>query len=199
MLQQLAILAGLRINDHPPELKKNKVEAWLKGFVLKLKRKTSRSQKCRLLSAVERTEFSDDENAYYWQYCEFGAIKATIYNKWKNKREDFEMTAIQKEILAAEPALRNNLISRWEIKEERGEWELPDEIKGKLISEGGEALVISELFGNLEAAVRVQVFDPFLFTDGFGADSFSWRIHLSKGKNFIFIYFHNFRFQTSKR
>ena len=109
----------------------------------------------------------------------FKKKKNSIYNKWKDKKEDFEMTAIQKEILAAEPALRNNLISRWEIKEESGEWELPDEIKGKLISEGGEALVISELFGNLEAAVRVQAFDPFLFTDGFGADSFSWRINLS--------------------
>ena len=161
----------------------------MKRFVRKLKRTTSRSKKCRLISAVERTEFSDDDNATYWQYCEFGAIKATIYHQFKGKLEDFEMTAIQKEILAAEPALRNNLISRWEIKEERGEWELPDEIKGKLISEGGEALVISELFGNLEAAVRVQVFDPFLFTDGFAADSFSWRIHLSKGRNFILIRF----------
>ena len=76
------------------------------------------------------------------------------------------------------------MIGRWEIKEESGEWNLPDEIKRTLISEGGEALVFAEKFGSLETAIRVQVFDPFLFTDGFGIDSFSWRIHLSKGKNF---------------
>ena len=80
----------------------------------------------------------------------------------------------------------NEKISRWEIKEESGKWDLPGEIETKLISEGGEALVISEQFGNLETAVRVQVFDPFLFTDGFGADSFSLSVNLSKGGDFIF-------------
>ena len=89
----------------------------------------------------------------------------------------------QKQILLSEPTLMNKKIGRWEIEEELGEWDLPDEIKTKLISEGGEALVFEEQFGSLETAVRVQVFDPFLFTDRAG--SFSWRINLSKGENLI--------------
>ena len=91
------------------------------------------------------------------------------------------MTEIQKQILLAEPALKNKKISRWEIKEELGEWDLPHEIETKRISGGGEAIVFEEQFGSLETAVRVQVFDPFLFTDRSG--SFSWRINLSKGKS----------------
>jgi hypothetical protein len=33
----------------------------------------------------------------------------------------------------------------------------------------------------LETAVRLQIFDPFLFTSDFGVDSLSWKIHFEKG------------------
>ena len=128
-------------------------------------------------------QFRDDANAFWWQFYEFDGTKGTILNQWKEKKEDFEMTEIQKQILLSEPALMNKEISRWEIEEELGEWDLPHEIKTKLISGGGEAIVFAEQFGSLETAVRVQVFDPFLFTDRAG--SLSWRINLSKGKNLI--------------
>ena len=183
MLEQLALLANLRIDDHPPELERNLVEQWLTGFVRKLKRTSSRSQKCRLISAVERTQFRNDANAFYWQYCGFVGDKGMIFNRNKRQIEDFEMTEVQKKILALEPNLLNQYISRWKIQEESGEWILPNELEQNLISEGGEALVFSEKFGNLETAVRVQVFDPFLFTNGFGVNSFSWRINLSEGKD----------------
>ena len=183
MLQEMAMLASLRIDDHPPELNKKKVKQWLRRFVPKLKRTSSRSNKCRLISAVERTQFRVDKNAFYWQFCKFDGTMGAIFNQWKEKKEDFEMTQIQKQIILAEPALKNKKISRWEIEEELGEWDLPHEIETKQISGGGEALVFAEQFGSLETAVRVQVFDPFLFTDRAG--SCSWRTNLSKGKNLI--------------
>ena len=39
-----------------------------------------------------------------------------------------------------------------EIKEENGQWEIKAELKNKILSEGGEALVFSEKFGNFKKA-----------------------------------------------
>ena len=55
------------------------------------------------------------------------------------------------------------------------------DLQGKKLSEGGEAIVFSENFGHFEAAVRVHIFDPFLFTDAFGLKSLSWKIHFESG------------------
>ena len=61
---------------------------------------------------------------------------------------------------------------------------LPAEVQTKIISDGGEALVFLEKFGNLKTAVRLQIFEPFLFTKNFGLDSLSWKIHFEKGSTF---------------
>ena len=182
----LALLANLKIKDHPPELEREEIEKWVDGFSKKIKRKTTRTQKCRLIAAVERMTFREDGYVCWWQYCEFDGEKGTIF--WgdqfnRRKLEDFELSEIQKQVLLSEPNFLNEKISRWEIKEEKGKWELTEEIEKKVISEGGEALVFSEQFGKLETAVRVQVFDPFLFTDQFGHDSVVFKINLAKGKN----------------
>ena len=73
------------------------------------------------------------------------------------------------------------------LKEENGEWQIPAELKNKIISEGGEALVFSEKFGIFETAVRIQIFDSFLFTDDFGLDLLTWKINFEKGKIFLYI------------
>lgn len=54
-----------RIDGHPLELERDKIEEWLVGFLPKLKRSTTRTQKCRLISAVERMDFEKDSNAYF--------------------------------------------------------------------------------------------------------------------------------------
>ena len=59
---------------------------------------------------------------------------------------------------------------------------MSDELKGKMISQGGEAIVLEESFEGLKVAVRVQVFDPFLFTKNLQNEDISFEIHLSKGK-----------------
>ena len=145
----LALLTNLKIKDHPPELEKEEVEKWLDGFSKKIKRTTTRTQKCRLIAAVERMTFREDVHAYWWQYCEFDGHKGTIFHGdrfYRRKMEDFELSEIQKKILLSEPTFLNEKISRWEIKEEKGKWELTDEIENKLISEGGEAFVFSFSF-----------------------------------------------------
>ena len=180
-MEQLAIIANLRMKDHPPELEKKEVEKWLKVFVKKIKRKTTRTKKCRLVAAVERNTFREDWNAWRWQYCQFDGDKGTIFDRHQDEMEEFELNETQKEIIFSEPTFLKKKISRWEIKEEKENWELTDEIKKKIISEGGEALVFSEQFGNIETAIRVQVFDPFLFTDQFGYDEIDFEINLSKG------------------
>jgi len=80
--------------------------------------------------------------------------------------------------------LENIYIGRSEIKEENGNWKLSDELKIKVISEGGEAIVFSEKFGKTEMAVRVQVFDPFLFTRSQCSVKLQWITHLLSGKFF---------------
>jgi len=81
--------------------------------------------------------------------------------------------------------LSGHFIERSEIKEESGNWKLENELKGELISEGGEAVVLSQKFGKDEMAVRIQIFDPFLFTKKFCANLIKWKTHLISGK-FIF-------------
>ena len=51
------------------------------------------------------------------------------------------------------------------MKEETGEWILGQSLQQKMISAGGEAIVLKENFGELEVAVRVQAFDSALFTE----------------------------------
>ena len=40
---------------------KKEIEKWLKGFLAKLKRTSTRTEKCRLILAVERMQFEDDK------------------------------------------------------------------------------------------------------------------------------------------
>ncbi|CBY38949.1 unnamed protein product [Oikopleura dioica] len=62
--------------------------------------------------------------------------------------------------------------------EETGTWNLKNELKEKLLSEGGEAIVLNKNFGENLIALRIAVFDPFLFTKQFGAGQIKWRTHL---------------------
>ena len=80
-------------------------------------------------------------------------------------------------ILSENPDLLDILIGRSEIKEENGKWQLLDGLEEKIISEGGEAIVFCEKFGEVEFAVRVQLFDPFLFTEKFAANQIKWKRH----------------------
>ena len=171
---------------------KKEIEEWLEGFLAKLKRTSTRTEKCRLILAVERMQFEDDNYASWWKHVRFGEENVEILNTRKlaakKNLQKIKITEFQKQILKSNAALKNQLIGHSEIKEEKGEWKIPAELKTKIISEGGEALVFSEKFGICETAVRIQIFDPFLFTDDFGLDLLTWKINFEKGKIFCYLF-----------
>ena len=177
--------ASKRRDSRPPWERddgKEKIEIWLKAFLPKLTRNSTRTQKCRLISSIERMNFKDDSrywNAAIWQFVRFGENEAEILRKYKRGFEKLKLTEFQKMILKSNRELKNEMMSRSEINEENGKWHFSDDFE--IISEGGEALVLKEKFGDFETAVRLQIFDSFLFTENFGFDSISFKIHFQKG------------------
>ena len=189
MITKFLWLTLLTLNEDEREALRGKIGEWVKFFLSKLERETTRTEKCRLIASVERHEFGDDENAIHWRFCKFVGNKGILFDE--NKREvtdlrgrhvgEFKATYFQKKILRENPSLKGIFIGRSEIKEEIGEWQLTNELSDKLINSGGEAIVFSETFGDVEMAVRVQVFVPFLFSKKFGADQIKWKTHLISG------------------
>jgi hypothetical protein len=163
---------------------KREMKIWLTGFLAKLKRNSTRTQKCRLILSVERIKFEKDVYAAWWQYVRFGEEEAEIFNKDKRILEKIKLTEFQKMILQSDSSLTNQHLCRSKIKPETKKWEIPADLKNKKISfGGGEALVFSENFGDFKTAVRVQIFDPFLFTNDFGIDSLTSKINFQNGKS----------------
>ena len=145
----------------------------------------TREEKCRLIASIERREFRNYYNAVGWRFCKFIGKIGIIFNDEKKELEKFKLTSFQKKILRRNPSLKNVFLGRSEIKEETGFWKLNAELKNNIISEGGEAVILLEKFGNLEAAVRIHVFDAFLFTTNFGANELKWKTNLISGMFFF--------------
>ena len=122
-------------------------------------------------------DFEDDWNAAHWKYVEFGEDGSGNIGR----REHFKITNFQKTILEEDKSLFGQEIGRSEVMQESGEWNLSEELEAKAISQGGEAIVLQENFDGLDVAVRVQVFDPFLFTEELKNEDISYEIHLSRG------------------
>jgi hypothetical protein len=187
MITEFLWLTSLTLKENEREALRDKMGEWLKCFLPKLKRESTRTAKCRLVASVERHEFGNDWNAKYWRFCKFVGNKGILFDKNKRQQEEFYATPFQKKILSENPDLLNVFIGRSEIKEENGKWQFLDGLKEKIISEGGEAIVFSEKFGEKEFAVRVQIFDPFLFTTMFAANQIKWKTHLISGENYFLV------------
>ena len=182
------------MNEDERAVLRNEIDNWVKCFLPKLERESTRTEKCRLIASVERREFGDDWFARNWRFCKFVGKNGIIFNEWKKELEKFKITSFQKKILRRNPTLENVFLGRSEIKEESGFWKLNDELKNKIISEGGEAIIFLEKFGNLKAAVRIHLFDTFLFTTNFGANELKWKTNLISGNFFFEELFLFFRF-----
>ncbi|CBY36761.1 unnamed protein product [Oikopleura dioica] len=178
MLTEFCFLAALTLNEDEREILRGVIDDWVKCFLPKLERESTRAEKCRLIASVERQEFEDDGNAAEWRFCKFVGKTGILFDDEKDELEKFKITTFQKKILRRNPSLENLLINRNEIKEESGFWKLNDELEKKKISEGGEAVIFTEKFGSLEAAVRIHIFDSFLFTTKFGANELKWKTNL---------------------
>ncbi|CBY35032.1 unnamed protein product [Oikopleura dioica] len=181
MLTEFLWLTALTLNEDEREALRGEINEWVKCFLPKLERESTRTDKCRLVASVERHEFGDDVSRHHvtdWRFFKFVGKKSLLFDEKKKMLKEFKATTVQKKILRRNPSLLDVFIGRSEIKEENGEWKLDNQLKGKLISEGGEALVFSEKFGGHEMAVRVQIFDPILFTKKLGADQITLKTHL---------------------
>ena len=106
---------------------KIEIEKWLKGFLVKLKRTSTRTEKCRLILAVERMKFKKDVYAALWTHVQFGEENGQIFLK-KISIQNMKITEFQKQLLKSNAALKNQLIGHSEIKEEKGEWNIPAEL-----------------------------------------------------------------------
>ncbi|CBY15530.1 unnamed protein product [Oikopleura dioica] len=179
MLTEFCFLAALTLNEDERAVLRTEIDEWVKCFLPKLERESTRTEKCRLIASVERQKFGDDFNAAEWRFCKFVRKEGIIFNDDKKyELEKFKITSFQKKILRRNPNFKNVFFGRSEIKEETGFWKLNNELKNKIISEGGEAIIFLEKFGNLKAAVRIQIFDAFLFTTKFGASELKWKTNL---------------------
>ena len=181
MITEFLWLTALTLNKDEKEALRGEINEWVKLFLPKLERESTRTEKCRLVASVERNEFGDDWKAEYWRFCKFIGKKGIIFDEDKNQLKKFEATSFQKKILDRNPNLSNVFIGRSEIKEENGKWKLENELKERIISEGGEAIVFCEKFGKFEMAVRIQIFDAFLFSKKFGANLIKFKTHLISG------------------
>jgi hypothetical protein len=171
-----------RLYQYPPEqITRDKIDKWLKVLLPMVKRTSSRTPTCQLIASIERTEFRTNSIAYQWQNVIFFNSCSFADNKCSGLYEKLALTPFQNRILVDNPDLKWKIINRWEIKEETGEWILPNQLKKIVISEGGEALVIAASFGDLKTAVRIQAFDPLLFTEDFPVSSLSYKINLCSG------------------
>jgi len=182
MLPEFCLLSALTLSSDKREVLRDEINEWMKLFLPKLERESTRSEKCRLIASVERHEFGNYWFASRWQFCKFVGKTLIILNYERRELDQFKITSFQKKILRRNPSLDNVFLGRSEIKEENGFWKLNDELERKKISEGGEALIILEKFGNFEAAIRIDIFDAFLFTGKFGVNELKWKTHLISGE-----------------
>ena len=123
MLTEFALLTALTLTDDEREALRDKVSEWVRGFLPKLKRESSRTEKCRLVASVERHEFRGDLiGTFNWRFCKFVGDKGFIFNAEERELEEFTATLFQEKILGQDPSLSGVLVARSEITEEIGEW-----------------------------------------------------------------------------
>jgi hypothetical protein len=165
----------MEILTDPRELTREKMEEWREEFVKKVKRSTTRTDLDRLILAVDRREF-ENENWAGWTEVIFQTGKGKVTDEYGRSGE-FEISEFERKILDQNQNLKNREIKKSALKEDEGEWNLDCSLKK--IASGGEAVVLEETIAGLKVAVRIQCFDSAVFTGDMENFSFEW--HLSKG------------------
>jgi len=122
MLTEFCLLASLTLNEDEREVLRTEIDEWVKLFLRKLERESTREEKCRLVASVERHEFGSRRTAADWRFCKFDGKNEIIFDDKKDEIEKLKITSFQKKILRRNPSLENVLIGRSEIKEETGFW-----------------------------------------------------------------------------
>ena len=181
-------MQGAKLIPYSPSATKKRIfdeeelAKWLKGFVPKLKRTTTRNDCDRLILSVERSDFAEK---YYggWIKCIFNKRneKGKVISE-TNTTNSWDLTHTQITILENNPQLDSIYIKRDSLRAENGDWKM-EEMKKELnwISSGGEAIVLKELVCDMEVAVRVHPFDPNLFTEKANMDDYDFLPYFSEG------------------
>ena len=128
MITEFLWLTSLTLKEDEREALRDKFDKWLKSFLSKLERESTRTAKCRLIASVERHEFGFYSTAKNWRFCKFDGNKGKIFYQNKEQVDEFEATSFQKKILRENPELLKIFIGRSEIKEENGKWQLLKEL-----------------------------------------------------------------------
>ena len=63
MLTEFALLTALTLNEDEREALRGEINEWVKCFLPKLERQSTRTEKCRLVASVERQVFENTRNA----------------------------------------------------------------------------------------------------------------------------------------
>ena len=82
-------------DERPPWERSNgkrEMEIWVKRFLAKLNRTSTRTQKCRLILSVERMQFEVDWYAGSWEYVRFEDEEAEIFRKNKDSLQKIKLT-----------------------------------------------------------------------------------------------------------
>ena len=120
--------------------------------------------------------FGDDEGEL-WERL----YPSTPYDR-PHQSEKWPLTEFQKSLLAKIPSkdyCRGEILFRSKLKEEKGEWNMINFKEREIMATGGEAIILSQYVDGLNVAVRVQAFDPALFTKDY--EKYNFLVHLSKG------------------
>ena len=147
---------------------------WFAEFHPKLKRTTTRTNLDKLLLSVERKDFRIDEMACWTEVDFKNCRRRKAEVRYGTEKEEWVLTPLEIKILKNNRHFLGQKFERSALKEENGEWQLDSSLT--VVSEGGEALVLKESIGGNIFAVRVQIFDPFLFTNGLSEYGLDWHL-----------------------
>ena len=68
MLTEFCFLAALTLNSDEKAVLRGEIDEWVKLFLPKLERESTRTEKCRLIASVERQEFREEyDTAADWR------------------------------------------------------------------------------------------------------------------------------------
>jgi len=109
MFTEFLWLTALTLNEDEREALKGEINEWVKCFLPKLERESTRTDKCRLVASVERHEFGDDvyhHNLIHWRFFKFVGERSLLFDEKKQMLEEFKATSVQKKKISKSELVR---------------------------------------------------------------------------------------------
>jgi len=94
MLTEFLLLTALTLNEFEGEALRGEINEWVKCFLPKLEKESTRTEKCRLVASVERQEFSDYGLARTWRFFIFVGNKGFIFDENKKQLDEFKARVV---------------------------------------------------------------------------------------------------------